>query len=284
MSEQLQLRRGASAQIAAFTGAQGEVVADTTNNRLVLQDGATAGGFPAAKLAEVVTNTRVAVSDAAYTALVSDRMVAYVALTAARIVTLPAAAAYPTGTRLLVIDETGNCSATNTITLAASGADKVNGAASAALNTPYGAVAVESNGVGAWTIVDQTSAPALVTLAAGAFGASVQFGVLETLVALAGASTTAPVAIPSNCIVFAVGARVVAAVSGAPSFSVGVAGNVSQFGSSLSIALGAINYGLIGPTAFYAATPLVVTATSGSFTAGSVRLSIHYALMAPSAF
>jgi Major tropism determinant N-terminal domain len=55
MSEQLQLRRGAAAQVAAFTGAQGEVVVDTTNHRLVLQDGATIGGFAAAKLSEIPT-------------------------------------------------------------------------------------------------------------------------------------------------------------------------------------------------------------------------------------
>lgn len=54
MSEQLQLRRGNGAQVAAFTGAPGEVVVDTTNNRIVVQDGATAGGFAAAKLSEVV--------------------------------------------------------------------------------------------------------------------------------------------------------------------------------------------------------------------------------------
>ena len=40
---QVQLRRGTSAQIATFTGAQGEVVVDTTNNRAVVHDGATAG-------------------------------------------------------------------------------------------------------------------------------------------------------------------------------------------------------------------------------------------------
>jgi hypothetical protein len=55
MSEQLQLRRGNAAQVAAFTGAEGEVVVDTTNNRLNVQDGATAGGFAAAKLSEVIT-------------------------------------------------------------------------------------------------------------------------------------------------------------------------------------------------------------------------------------
>ena len=55
MSTQVQLRRDTAANVAAFTGAQGEVVVDTTNNRLVVQDGATAGGFAAAKLSEVLT-------------------------------------------------------------------------------------------------------------------------------------------------------------------------------------------------------------------------------------
>ena len=55
MSTQVQLRRDTAANVAAFTGAQGEVVVDTTNNRLVVQDGATAGGFAAAKLSEAVT-------------------------------------------------------------------------------------------------------------------------------------------------------------------------------------------------------------------------------------
>jgi Major tropism determinant N-terminal domain len=56
LSEQLQLRRGTSAQVAAFTGAQGEVVVDTSNNRLVVQDGVTAGGFAAAKLSEAISS------------------------------------------------------------------------------------------------------------------------------------------------------------------------------------------------------------------------------------
>lgn len=45
---QMQLRRGTAAQMTTFTGAQGELTADTTNNRLVLHDGTTAGGKPQA--------------------------------------------------------------------------------------------------------------------------------------------------------------------------------------------------------------------------------------------
>ena len=55
---QVQYRRGTSSQVASFTGAQGEMVVDTTNNRVVVQDGATAGGLPAAKLSEVVGGRR----------------------------------------------------------------------------------------------------------------------------------------------------------------------------------------------------------------------------------
>jgi Major tropism determinant N-terminal domain len=54
---QVQYRRGTATQVAAFTGAQGELVVDTTNNRVVVQDGATVGGFPAAKLTDVGTIT-----------------------------------------------------------------------------------------------------------------------------------------------------------------------------------------------------------------------------------
>lgn len=154
---QVQLRRGSSSQVGTFTGAQGEVNVDTTNNRVVVQDGATAGGWPAAKLAEVITNTRTQVSDGNYTALTTDRTIAYITLTASRIVSLPAASTYPGGSRLLVVDESGNCSATDTITLSANGSDLIDGAANAVIATPYGYVALECNTANKWTIVDQVT-------------------------------------------------------------------------------------------------------------------------------
>jgi major tropism determinant Mtd-like protein len=57
MSVQVQLRRGVAANIATFTPAQGECVVDTTNNRLIVGDGSTVSGWPAAKLEEAVLNT-----------------------------------------------------------------------------------------------------------------------------------------------------------------------------------------------------------------------------------
>ena len=53
MSVQVKHRRDTAANIAAFTPAQGEMIVDTTNNRMIVGDGALAGGYAAAKLSEV---------------------------------------------------------------------------------------------------------------------------------------------------------------------------------------------------------------------------------------
>ena len=97
MSEQLQLRRGTATQVAAFTGAEGECVMDTTNNRLVVNDGVTVGGLAGEAVRGHHEHAHGRI-DAAYTVLTTDRMVAYTALTAARVVSLPASSAYPIGT------------------------------------------------------------------------------------------------------------------------------------------------------------------------------------------
>ena len=48
MAKRVQLRRGTTAQINAFTGAVGEVSVDTDKDVLVVHDGVTEGGFPVA--------------------------------------------------------------------------------------------------------------------------------------------------------------------------------------------------------------------------------------------
>ena len=156
MSVQVRRRREAAAFLSTFVGAQGELLVDTTNNRVQVHDGATPGGWPAAKLADVIGRTPVA--DANYSALATDRTIAYTALTSARTVTLPPASAYPTGTQLLVVDESGACSLSNTITLARSGTDTINGATTAIINAAYGFLALMSSGAGRWTSVDFTGA------------------------------------------------------------------------------------------------------------------------------
>jgi Major tropism determinant N-terminal domain len=52
---QLQMRRGNTAQILAFTGAAGELSVDTDKNALVVHDGSTVGGFYMARESDVAT-------------------------------------------------------------------------------------------------------------------------------------------------------------------------------------------------------------------------------------
>jgi hypothetical protein len=52
MSVQVKHRRDSATNISTFTPAQGELIVDTTNNRVIVGDGSTVGGWPAAKLVE----------------------------------------------------------------------------------------------------------------------------------------------------------------------------------------------------------------------------------------
>ncbi|WP_298353940.1 hypothetical protein [Rhodoblastus sp.] len=288
MSVQVKRRRDTAANVAAYTGAQGELIVDTTNNRVTVHDGVTPGGWAAAKLSEVLSNARTTVSDANYTVLSTDRMVAMTAITAARTFTLPAASAYPTGTRLVIVDESGGCSSLNRINVTPNGTDTIDGVnATALVNQPYGYLALESNGLasgnGKWTILDQpTGMIPTQPLAQGPNGAAIQCQVIEQTVTLSsGTSVTAATPIPANCILLGVGYRVVTAITGAPAVNVGTSGNATQFGGSLGVAAGSTNYGLIGPAPFYSPTSILVASTGASFTGGQVRLSIHVLLISP---
>jgi len=54
---QVKLRRGTATEHSSFTGAEGEVTVDTTNDTLRVHDGSTAGGIRLAKLSEVSGGT-----------------------------------------------------------------------------------------------------------------------------------------------------------------------------------------------------------------------------------
>ena len=151
MSVQVRRRREAASFLSTYVGAQGELLVDTTNNRVQVHDGVTAGGWAAARLLDVAARTQIA--DANYSVQPSDRLVAFTSLTAPRVVTLPAASAYPIGFQLAIADESGACSATSFVTITAAGSDSVNGLPSVALTAPFAYVEIESNGSGKWTIL-----------------------------------------------------------------------------------------------------------------------------------
>ena len=134
------------------------------------------------------------------------------------------------------------------------------------------------DGTGAWS----TPTPPLVadkTLAQGPNGAAIGVHVVEELLTgLTGASVTSTITIPDRAIVLAVSTRTVTAIAGATSYDCGIAGTPNKFGGTLGIAAGSTNVGVVGPQAFYAPTPIVLTANGGSFTGGDVRIAIQYLL------
>lgn len=116
-----------------------------------------------------------------------------------------------------------------------------------------------------------------VTLALGAAGGAVGVAVEEQLLSgLSGASRDSTVLIPNRAVLLGVSTRVTTAITGATSFSCGIVGETSKFGGSLGVSAGSSNVGVIGPTAFYADTAVRLTANGGNFSAGAVRIALHY--------
>lgn len=113
-------------------------------------------------------------------------------------------------------------------------------------------------------------------LAAGAAGAATKAVILEeALTSLSGPSVQSSIVIPDRAIILGVSVRTSIAISGATSFDCGIAGETSKFGGTLGVAVGSSNIGVIGPQAFYADTPLILTANGGDFAGGAVKLAIH---------
>jgi len=134
---------------------------------------------------------------------------------------------------------------------------------------------------GAWLTLDAALnllvRSSAVEVARSPSGASIGLHVVEELlVGLTGASVTSTIAIPDRAVVLGISTRTVTAITGATSYDCGISGEAAKFGGSLGIAAGSTNVGVIGPQAFYAATPIVLTANGGNFTGGAARIAIHY--------
>jgi hypothetical protein len=95
MATQLQIRRGTSTQVAAFTGAEGEIVVNTTNDSVHVNDGSTAGGF---EMARADLNN---VSDTSLNAALTGNTVSALTITT---LTLGSTAITATGTELNYVD------------------------------------------------------------------------------------------------------------------------------------------------------------------------------------
>lgn len=125
----------------------------------------------------------------------------------------------------------------------------------------------------AWTPLSETFRSTVA--ATSPSQANTRLEILEQEVTLSGASTATTIVIPNRATVLAVSTRTTVAITGAASYNCGVAGEASKFGGSLGVAKNASNIGVVGPTAYYADTPVVLTAVGGNFVGGKVRVAIH---------
>ena len=94
-----------------------------------------------------------------------------------------------------------------------------------------------------------------------------------------GATNTTVYALPSASVVFGVTGRVISALlgSGLSSWRLGVLESDGRYGTGLGTELNSYVLGVTGsPMAYYAATPLLLTAEGGEFVSGLVKLSVHY--------
>lgn len=143
------------AMVLVGTTVQGNVVVDGGNwftNGGVLSNSSTGkvtirdvSGFP----------LRTQIADANYVAIPSDDGVSYSSISAARIISLPAASNYAQGRVLIISDISGSASGSNTISAAPSGTDQINGSntTQVMVNSAYGSVGLASNGSNAWVYV-----------------------------------------------------------------------------------------------------------------------------------
>ena len=242
MSEQLQLRRGTVSQVAGFTrrGRRGCCRHDQQPARPQRRRDTRRRAARKTRRGDH-QHAHGRLWDVAYTALFTDRLVAYTTLTAARASSrCRPPAPIRTGTQLLIIDESGSCSVTKIcLTVNAAGTDHIDGSRfSGREREAYGYIEIESNGVGAWTnFRTGFYAPGDGQPGRGAAWRSIQMQVLEQTVNLLGRFHQRFDADPRQTASSWRSARacVLTTITGPTSYEIGVSGNLSQFGSLLSL-------------------------------------------------
>lgn len=101
------------------------------------------------------------------------------------------------------------------------------------------------------------------------------------LTGLSGATATATNLIPAGSIVFGVTVRVTTGITGATTFDIGDGTDVDRWGAARPIAAGttttAANFTITSVPIYASATSVVLTANGSNFTAGDVRVTVHFA-------
>jgi hypothetical protein len=101
---------------------------------------------------------------------------------------------------------------------------------------------------------------------------------------LPGTVSTTSAVIPDKAVVLGVSGRVIEPIAGVGSWSLGVAGSPDRYGSGYGPDLGGFALGVTGqPQAYFGGTTLDISADSGSFTSGTIRLAVHLFEISPPA-
>lgn len=118
----------------------------------------------------------------------------------------------------------------------------------------------------------------LQTLSANGAGMQVKVNEIDHVIG-AGSTSAVALALPGQSVVYGVTGRVLSDITGTlTGYSVGVSGSSNRYGAGLSTPAGSWMRGLTGtPLTYYSGEDLVLTAEGGDFTAGEIRLAIHYA-------
>ena len=128
---QLQLRRGNTSSISAFTGALAEVIYDTDEKTLVVQDGSTSGGFYLAQREEAnaafnLANSANVLAQSAYDNGNNTLTFAESAYDLANAANVLAQSAYANGNNTLVLVQSAYADGNNTFTFSQSAYNAAN--------------------------------------------------------------------------------------------------------------------------------------------------------------
>ncbi len=137
--------------------------------------------------------------------------------------------------------------------------------------------------LGTATDVDLKLAPGgtgnLIVAAANGIGTNVKTATSEET-AMSGAAVTASNLIPAGSFVLGVTVRVTTEIEGATTFTIGDGSDVDRWGTGIALAAGTTttiaDFTAAGFGQFVAANDVVLTATGSDFTAGAVRITVHY--------
>lgn len=105
------------------------------------------------------------------------------------------------------------------------------------------------------------------------------------LTALSGASVTASNLIPAGSFIIGITVRVTTTITGATTFDIGDGIDVDRWGAAIALPAGTTtditDFTAAGFGQFAAANDVVLTANGANFTAGAVRVTVHYLDLTP---